>query len=130
MNWAKDQGFLIPVPLATPIHQQRSVRLATWDGTGWLELRQKPSDAFPENIRQNAEHPQIAFAARHADSVESRGAVLGVHPCFPSPSQLRTFPGTYQIFRGAGQQSTINLPLLPPGFFLPTGGKGAEPAGL
>jgi len=58
------------------------------------------------------------------------GAVLGVHPCFPSPSQLRTFPGTYQIFRGAGQQSTINLPLLPPGFFLPTGGKGAEPAGL
>ena len=58
------------------------------------------------------------------------GAVLGVHPCFPSPSQLRTFPGTYQIFRGSGQQSTINLPLLPAGFFKPTGGAGAEPASL
>jgi hypothetical protein len=65
VNWAKDQGFLIPVPLATPIHQQRAVRLATWDGTGWLELRQKPSDAFPEDMRQNAEHPQIAFDANN-----------------------------------------------------------------
>jgi hypothetical protein len=34
------------------------------------------------------------------------------------------------VLRGAGQQSTINLPLLPYGFFKPTGGKGAEPAGL
>ena len=34
VNWAKDQGFLIPVPLATPIHQQRSVRIASWDGDG------------------------------------------------------------------------------------------------
>jgi len=58
------------------------------------------------------------------------GALLGVHPCFPSPSQLRTFPGTYTVLRGVGQQSTINLPLLPFGFFKPTGGHGAEPAGL
>ena len=58
------------------------------------------------------------------------GAVLGVRPCFPSPSQLRTFPGTYQILRGTGQQSTINLPLLPAGFFKPTGSRGAEPASL
>ena len=56
------------------------------------------------------------------------GALLGVHPCFPSPTQLRTFPGTYSVLRGAGQQSTIYLPLLPYGFFKPTGGKGAEPA--
>src|SRR3954451_17309948 len=56
------------------------------------------------------------------------GALLGVHPCFPSPSQLRTSPGTYTVFRGVGQQSTINLPLLPYGFFKPTGGRGAEPA--
>ena len=61
VNWAKDQGFLIPVPLATPIHQQRSIRLASWDGTGWLEPRQKPVEAFPEDMRQNAEHPQLAF---------------------------------------------------------------------
>jgi uncharacterized protein len=58
------------------------------------------------------------------------GALLGVHPCFPSPSQLRTFPGTYTVLHGAGQQSSINLPLLPYGFFKPTGGKGAEPASL
>jgi hypothetical protein len=64
VNWAKDQGFLIPVPLATPIHQQRSVRLASWDGTGWLEPRQKPAELFPEAMRQNAEHPQIAFDGR------------------------------------------------------------------
>ena len=43
---------------------------------------------------------------------------------------LRTFPGTYQILRGTGQQSTINLSLLPAGFFKPTGGRGAEPAAL
>lgn len=58
------------------------------------------------------------------------GALLGVHPCFPTANQLRTFPGTYTLFRGDGQQSTINLPLLPFGFFKPTGGNGAEPAGL
>jgi len=58
------------------------------------------------------------------------GALLGVHPCFPSATQLRTFPGTYSVLRGAGQQSTINLPLLPYGFFKPTGGNGAEPVGL
>jgi len=32
------------------------------------------------------------------------------------------------VLRGAGQQSAINLPLLPYGFFKPTGGKGPEPA--
>jgi predicted acyl esterase len=58
------------------------------------------------------------------------GALLGVRPCFPTPTQLRTFPGTYTVLKGAGQQSTINLPLLPYGFFKPTGGKGAEPASL
>jgi predicted acyl esterase len=58
------------------------------------------------------------------------GALLGVHPCFPSPTQLRTFQGTYSVLHGAGQQSTINLPLLPYGFFKPTGGTGAEPASL
>jgi hypothetical protein len=61
VNWGKDQGFLIPVPLATPLHQQRSVRLAAWDGTAWLELRRKPSEVFPQKMRQNSEHPQIAF---------------------------------------------------------------------
>src|SRR5262249_14386691 len=51
-------------PLATPIHQQRAVRLAAWDGTGWLEPRQKPADVFPDTMRQNAEHPQILFDSK------------------------------------------------------------------
>jgi len=58
------------------------------------------------------------------------GAVLGVRPCFPTASQTRTFPGTYTVLRGTGQQSTLNLPLLPYKFFKPTGGNGAEPKGL
>jgi predicted acyl esterase len=58
------------------------------------------------------------------------GAVLGVRPCFPTASQLRTFPGTYTILRGKGRQSTLNLPLLPYKFFKPTGGSGPEPKGL
>lgn len=58
------------------------------------------------------------------------GALLGVHPCFPTQTQLRTFPGTYSVLRGKGQQSTINLPVLPYGFFKPTGGDGDEPKDL
>ncbi len=61
VNWAKDQGFLIPVPLATPIHQQRALRLAMWDGTRWMEPSAGPLDAFPAAMRQNSEHAQILF---------------------------------------------------------------------
>ncbi len=64
VNWAKDQGFLIPTPLATPIHQQRSIRVAVNDGGRWMELQHQPSEAFPEAFRQNAEHPQIIFDVR------------------------------------------------------------------
>ncbi len=66
VNWAKDQGFLIPTPLATPIHQQRSVRIAIKDGGRWMELQRQPVEALPENFRQNAEHPQIVFDERGA----------------------------------------------------------------
>lgn len=58
------------------------------------------------------------------------GAILGVRPCFPTAVQLRTFPGTYTVLRGSGQESTLNLPLLPYRFFKPTGGNGPEPAHL
>ena len=66
VNWAKDQGFLLPTPLATPIHQQRSVRIAMKDGNRWMELQRQPVAAFPEEMRQNAEHPQIIFDERGA----------------------------------------------------------------
>jgi len=61
VNWAKDQGFLLPTPLATPIHQQRSLRLAMKDGGRWMEPRQQPTGVFPPDMRQNAEHPQLLF---------------------------------------------------------------------
>ena len=58
VNWGKDQGFLIPTPLATPLHRERSIRLAMWDGAAWQTPRRA---AFPAWMRHNAEHPQIAF---------------------------------------------------------------------
>jgi predicted acyl esterase len=57
-------------------------------------------------------------------------ALLGVHPCFPTEPQLQSLPGTYTILRGNGSQSAVNLPLLPYGFFKPTGGAGPEPGHL
>ncbi|HYM12320.1 MAG TPA: DUF3604 domain-containing protein [Bryobacterales bacterium] len=62
VNWAKDQGFLIPTPLAVPIHQQRNIGLAVWSGTQWLEPR-LPLD-LPAPFAGNAEHPQIVFDGR------------------------------------------------------------------
>jgi hypothetical protein len=56
VNWGKDTGFLIPVPLAVPLHQERRLRLAVRDGRGWLQPQQP--------AWQNTEHPQIAFEGR------------------------------------------------------------------
>lgn len=54
VNWGKDQGFLIPTPLATPLHQERWLRVVAWDGEKWKSAPVKMAAA-------NAEHPQIAF---------------------------------------------------------------------
>ena len=72
VNWGKDQGFLIPTPMATPLHQQRAVRLARWDGKTWLEPRARPVAAWPEAMRQNGEHPQIVFDGAGALNVVFR----------------------------------------------------------
>ena len=61
VNWAKDQGFLIPTPLASPIHAHRSLRIAIKDAGHWMELRLPPRELFPEDMRENAEHPQLTF---------------------------------------------------------------------
>jgi len=63
VNWGKDQGFLIPTPLASPLHKQRNVHLAVWDGARWLEPvpALQPVAAWGESFRENAEHPQMAF---------------------------------------------------------------------
>jgi hypothetical protein len=66
VNWGKDQGFLIVTPLAVPLHQQRSVRVAVLGGSRWIEPRQKPAEVFPAPMRQKSEHPQICFDGRGA----------------------------------------------------------------
>lgn len=57
VNWGKDQGFLIPTPLATPLHQQRWLRIAMWDGGKW-----STPAVEPPHTDFNAEHPQLAFS--------------------------------------------------------------------
>ena len=64
VNWAKDQGFLLPTPLATPIHKQRSIRVATKESGRWMEPLAAPRETFPEAMRENAEHPHLAFDAQ------------------------------------------------------------------
>jgi hypothetical protein len=61
VNWGKDQGFLIPTPLATPLHARRSIHVALWGGNAWLEPRRQPAVASADFLQENAEHPQIAF---------------------------------------------------------------------
>ena len=61
VNWGKDQGFLIPTPLATPLHQQRWIRVAVLDNGIW----KRP--ALPSaGMDFNAEHPQLAFSGTGA----------------------------------------------------------------
>ena len=61
VNWGKDYGRVIAAPLATPLDGERSIRVAAWDGTAWLEPRRRPGDAFPPELRQSSERPQIVF---------------------------------------------------------------------
>src|SRR5581483_3439863 len=60
VNWGKDTGFLIPVPLAVPLHQERDIGIAAFAvDSGRLEPA-RPFTAMPGN----AEHPQLAFDGR------------------------------------------------------------------
>jgi hypothetical protein len=61
VNWGKDQGFLIPTPLAVPLHGRRNIHLALWNGGAWLEPRQQPAPVSPDDLQANAEHPQMIF---------------------------------------------------------------------
>ncbi len=53
--------------------------------------------------------------------------ILGTNPCYPTAPQLRTLPGTYQVWHGPELPSALNLPLLPYTCFLASGGSGSEP---
>lgn len=93
INWGKDQGFLIPVPLATPLHQQRWLNLAVWTGSGF----QTPAAAAP-HMDFNAEHPQLAFAGSGALVMAFRHWTRQQSRSIGSPvvweNYLTTFDGT------------------------------------
>ena len=76
VNWGKDQAFLIPTPLSVPLHHDRTVRLAMWDGKNWMT----PAATFVSWMDRDSEHPQIVFdpggalymAFRHSTRQNSR----------------------------------------------------------
>jgi len=63
-NWGKDQGYLVTPPLAVPLHQERSLRVAMWDGSGWLEPKEALDPFYVYRLFPNFENPQIAFDGR------------------------------------------------------------------
>ena len=66
VNWGKDQGYLITPPMSAPLHQERSLRLALWDGRQWLEPKAKLDPFYVYRLYPNFENPQIAFDGRGA----------------------------------------------------------------
>ena len=60
-NWGKDQGFLITPPYGVPLHQERSVRVAMWDGQQWQEPKAKIAEFYVYRLFPNFENPQIIF---------------------------------------------------------------------
>ena len=60
-NWGKDQGYLITPPLGVPLHQERSMRVAMWDGSKWQEPKKKLDPFYPYQLYPNFENPQLAF---------------------------------------------------------------------
>ncbi|MEP7365285.1 MAG: hypothetical protein ABI972_18685 [Acidobacteriota bacterium] len=59
VNWGKDQGFLIPVPLAAPLHQQRSIAIVRRSNAGWETPAPSLQQSLPQSMKFNSEHPQI-----------------------------------------------------------------------
>lgn len=84
-QWAKDQGYMLMSPLAVPIHQERTVRVARRDGDGWVEPKAAIEPWYVYRLFPNMERPQIAFDGggslhmilRHWDRQRSRS--IGSH---------------------------------------------------
>ena len=60
-NWGKDQGYLITPPQGVPLHQERTLRVAMWDGAKWQEPKKKLEPFYAYRLFPNFENPQIAF---------------------------------------------------------------------
>ncbi len=61
VNWGKDQGYLITPPMAVPLHQERSIRIAMWNGADWVEPKAKLEPFYTYRLHPNFENPQIRF---------------------------------------------------------------------
>jgi hypothetical protein len=61
VGWGKDQGFLINPPLATPLHQDRRVRVVALDGAAWKELAAELPPFYAYRLFSNVEKPRLAF---------------------------------------------------------------------
>jgi hypothetical protein len=90
VNWGKDQGFLIPTPLATPLHQQRWLRLVVWDGARFQTVKQAPPD-----MGMNAEHPQLIFTGEGALAVAFRHWTRRVSRSIGSPLMWENYVTYY-----------------------------------
>ena len=60
-NWGKDQGYLITPPYGVPLHQERAVRVAMWDGKQWQEPKARIAEFYVHRLFPNFENPQIIF---------------------------------------------------------------------
>ncbi len=81
VNWGKDQGFLINPSLASPLHQERSIRVARHQGGAWQELSPRLPEFYLYRLYPNFESPQLHFDGhdtltmvfRHWTRVQARG---------------------------------------------------------
>ncbi|MBM3810403.1 MAG: hypothetical protein FJW20_02085 [Acidimicrobiia bacterium] len=101
VNWGKDQGFLIPTPLATPLHQQRWVKVAVFDGAGFQTVKQAPPD-----MEMNAEHPQMSFTRQGALALLFRHWTRRASRSIGSPLVWETYLAHYD-----GESWTAPRPL-------------------
>jgi hypothetical protein len=62
VSWGKDQGFLVPTPLATPLHQERWLKVVMREGNQWQEAWPLLDTSLPAPMRRNAEHPHLVFS--------------------------------------------------------------------
>lgn len=106
VNWGKDQGFLIPVPLATPLHQQRWLKIAYAEGTQWKEPWPLVEASLPQAMRANGEHPQLLIAPSGAVTIIFRTWTRRLSRTIGSGIVWENFATTYN-----GQRWTHPRPL-------------------
>lgn len=60
-NWGKDVAYLITPSMAVPLHQERSLEVAMWDGGEWVTPKKDLEPFYVYQLFPNFENPQIHF---------------------------------------------------------------------